>query len=294
VNDVAAARTVTAARRAATAFLAAHDIETPDLDARILLGEVLRLDLTGLVTSAERPISSAEADALSRLLERRVTGEPVARLLGRKEFWGLEFQLSDATLIPRPDTETVVETALDILRAEGRHDQPLRIADLGTGTGAILLALLSELPLASGIGTDISEAALATARQNASDLGYEDRATLVHCHYAGGLSGPFDLIVSNPPYIPADDIANLAVEVRDHDPHLALDGGPDGLVAYREIVPRAHETLLPGGWLILEVGINQSDEVIKMMAESGLIPAGPARADLAGIPRVVAARKTFS
>ncbi len=282
MNDVAAARTVTAARHAATAFLAAHDIETPDLDARILLGEVLRLDLTGLVTSAERPISSAEADALSRLLERRVTGEPVARLLGRKEFWGLDFQLSDATLIPRPDTETVVETALDILRAEGRHDQPLRIADLGTGTGAILLALLSELPLASGIGTDTS------------DLGYEDRATLVHCHYAGGLSGPFDLIVSNPPYIPADDIANLAVEVRDHDPHLALDGGPDGLVAYREIVPRAHETLLPGGWLILEVGINQSDEVIKMMAESGLIPAGPARADLAGIPRVVAARKTFS
>ena len=294
MNGIIAARTIAAARRAATALLTAHGIETPDLDARILLGEVLHLDLTGLITAAERPVSPDEAAALSHLLHRRAAGEPVARLLGRTEFWGLKFQLSDETLIPRPDTETVVETALDLLRSNKRLDQPLQIADLGTGTGAILLALLSELPHASGIGTDISEPALTTAWQNAIDLRLDDRAAFVRCHYATGLSGPFDLIVSNPPYIRTADIADLAIEVRDHDPRRALDGGPDGLGAYRDIVPCAQEILAPRGWLVLEFGAGQSDDVSRIMTDNGFNPAGPARPDLAGVLRVAVGRKTLT
>ena len=197
--------------------------------------------------AAQRQLTSAELARLAEYARRRLAGEPVARILGEKEFWGLPLQLSSATLVPRPDTETVVELALQLLRAGGDLDRPLRIADLGTGSGAILLALLSELPAAQGFGTDISEAALQTAGANAARAGLSGRATFIACDYASGLAGPFDLIVSNPPYIRSADIDGLAAEVRNHDPMAALDGGADGLDAYRALIPQAAGLLAPGG-----------------------------------------------
>jgi release factor glutamine methyltransferase len=227
---------------------------------------------------------------LEDFARRRLTGEPIARLLGVKEFWGLPIKLSAATLVPRPDTETVVELALEMLHASppGRR---LRIADIGTGSGAILLALLSELPGACGLGTDISQAALQTASGNAARLGLAPHAAFVACDYAAALSGRFDLIVSNPPYIRSAAIADLAPEVRDHDPIAALDGGPDGLDAYRALIPQAARLLLPGGALVLEVGHDQSGDVGRLMAAEGLTLERPAKADLAGIRRAVGGRK---
>jgi release factor glutamine methyltransferase len=279
------------ARRALTARFQSIGIDSADLDARILVGAALGLDLTGTIAAAKRILSADEAARLEDFARRRVAGEPVARILGWKEFWGLPLRLSPATLVPRPDTETVVEAAMEMLRAESGTNPPLRIADLGTGSGAILLALLSELPSACGVGTDISEAALQTARDNARHLGLASRAAFVACDYAAALSGPFDLMVSNPPYIRSADIASLGVEVRAHDPHRALDGGFDGLDAYRLIAPEAARLLKPGGALVLEVGHDQSGEVEGLIAAAGLMPADAPKTDLAGIRRAVLGRK---
>ncbi|RIK96553.1 MAG: peptide chain release factor N(5)-glutamine methyltransferase [Proteobacteria bacterium] len=277
-----------AARRAIAARLAAAGIETPDLDARLLVGLVTGLDLTGLTVAAERPLTAAEGARLADLVQRRLDGWPVARLAGAKEFWGLSFTLDAATLVPRPDTETVVEAALHLLH--GRRNEPLRIADLGTGTGALLLALLSELPRAYGIGTDISRAALAPARANATRLGLAARAGFVASDYAAALGESFDLIVSNPPYIATAEIATLPREVREHDPHLALDGGPDGLAAYRRLLPQAAGRLRRGGTLVVEVGAGQADAVADLMRAAGFSEVG-SRADLGGILRAVGGRK---
>lgn len=285
-------RTVETARRALRARLQTHDNASAELDARLLLGEVLGLDLTGLILAANRVINDNEAARLQSFARRRLTGEPVARILGVREFWGLSLHLSADTLVPRPDTETVIEAALDILRAERRHDDPLQIVDLGTGSGAILLALLSELPHAFGIGTDINPAALRTARANARQLGFAPRAHFVACDYASALNGGFDLIVSNPPYIRSADIAALAVEVRDHDPRRALDGGPDGLDAYRVIAPAAARLLAPGGILIVEFGHDQSDAIADLVTAAGLTLCGSPRRDLSGIRRALTARKS--
>jgi release factor glutamine methyltransferase len=200
-------------------------------------------------------------------------------------------QLSAATLVPRADTETVVELALEILRAETRPNRRLRIADIGTGSGAILLALLSERPDDYGVGTDISEAALRTARSNAASLGLADRAGFTACCYAAALSDGFDLIVSNPPYIRSAEIAELATEVRDHDPLTALDGGADGLDAYRAIIPQAVGLLAQRGALVVEVGYTQSEDVRRIMSAAGLTIDAPAKTDLGGIERAVAGRK---
>ncbi len=189
--------------------------------------------------------------------------------------------------MPRPDTETVVERALEILRAGGARTRALRIADLGTGSGAILLALLTELPNAKGIGTDVSADALATAEINAAQLGLADRADFIRCDYAFALSGTFDLIVSNPPYIRTKDIAGLAIEVREHDPHLALDGGADGLAAYRALIPQSAALLVPGGALVVEAGQGQSGAIETLMTGSGLTVDGGPKTDLAGIFRAV-------
>jgi release factor glutamine methyltransferase len=251
----------------------------------------LNLDLTGVIAQATRQLTTDEADRLDGFARRRLAGEPVARILGSKEFWGLPFKLSAETLVPRPDTETIVEATLEILRAEDRAQARLRIADLGTGSGAILLALLTELPDATGIGTDLSTAALGTAKTNAQYLGLASRADFIVSDYADALSGTFDLIVSNPPYIRSADIAGLAPEVRDHDPHLALDGGRDGLEAYRRIAPQAARLLSPGGLLVLEIGQGQDDDVARLVAAAGLTVMGPAKRDLAGIGRAVLGRK---
>jgi len=295
VSDGLGGQTVEAARRALAARFRAGAIDSAELDARMLLGAVLGLDLTGLIAAARRLLTAAEAARLEDSARRRLAGEPVARLVGRKEFWGLPLRLSAATLVPRPDTETVVELALelalDIRRGAGDPTRRLCIADLGTGSGAILLALLSELPGACGVGTDISEAALRTASSNAANLRLADRAGFVACDYAAALSDRFDLIVSNPPYIRSAEIAGLAAEVRDHDPRAALDGGADGLQAYRALIPQAGLLLAPFGVLVVEAGHDQSTDIEGLVAAAGLTLERPARADLAGILRAVAGRK---
>jgi release factor glutamine methyltransferase len=291
VTNPLPATTVETARRALTARLKSGSIESAELDARMLVGAALGLDLTGMITAANRSLALDEAARLEDFTRRRLAGEPVARILGHREFWGLSLNLSAATLVPRPDTETVVELALEMLRAAPDPEHRVRIADLGTGSGAILLALLSELPDAYGYGTDISAQALQTAHSNAAHLGLADRAIFIACDYAEGLSGDFDLIVSNPPYIRSADIAGLATEVRDFDPHLALDGGGSGLDAYRALIPQAAKLLAPHGALVVEVGQGQSDDVGRLISAAGLTPEGSARADLAGIPRAVAGRK---
>jgi release factor glutamine methyltransferase len=283
-------QTVESARRTLAARFRTNAIDTAELDARILVGAALGLDLTGVITAAKRPVTAAEAARLESFACRRLKGEPVARVLGLKEFWGLPLQLSAATLVPRPDTETVVELVLEMLRGGPDPDRP-RIVDVGTGSGAILLALLSELPGAHGTGTDSSATALQTAAANARQLGLAGRATFVACDYVAALSGAFDLIVSNPPYIPSAEIIDLAAEVRDHDPLSALDGGSDGLDAYRALVPQAAWLLAPGGVLVVEVGHDQSADVERLMTAAGLTLERPPKADLAGTARAVAGRK---
>ena len=292
-----AGQTVEAARRRLAAKFKAKGIDSADLDARILVSEALGLDLTSLIAAASRPVTPDQARRLEAFAERRAAGEPVARILGVKEFWGLPLQLSAATLVPRPDTETVVELALEMWRGgsrlnRNRLDRRARIADIGTGSGAILLALLSELPEADGVGTDISLAALQTATTNAARLGFKERAAFVVCDYAAALSGPFDLMVSNPPYIRSAEIASLAGEVRNFDPLAALDGGADGFDAYRAVIPAAAELLAPGGALIVEAGLGQSGQIQQLMTTAGLTLERPPMADLAGIARAVAGRKT--
>lgn len=279
------------ARRSLAASFRSASIESAELDARMLVGAVLGLDLTGIIAAARRPLTPDQQLRLDEFVRRRLAGEPVARILGVREFWGLPLRLSAATLVPRPDTEIVVELALEMVRAAPKPDRKLRIADIGTGSGAILLALLSELPLACGIGTDLSAAASRTARDNAVLLGLDGRAGFVVCDYASALAGPFDLIVSNPPYIRSAEIADLSPEVRDHDPRLALDGGPDGLGAYRALIPQAARRLAPGGCLVVEAGQGQSGDIEGLMTAAGLMSGAPAKADLAGIDRAVAGRK---
>jgi len=286
-----AGQTVETTRRTLAARFKSNAIESSEIDARLLVGAVLGLDLTGLITAAHRQLTADESTRLEDFARRRLQSEPVARILGHKEFWGLSLELSAATLVPRPDTETVVELALELLRADSALNRTLRIADLGTGSGAILLALLSELPNAHGFGTDISAAALQTAETNAALAGFADRATFIVCDYATGLSGPFDLIVSNPPYVRSADIAGLAADVREYDPRAALDGGVDGLDAYRALIPQTAGLLVPGAVLVVEAGEGQSGQIRGIMTGAGLTPAGVPKADLAGIQRAVAGRK---
>lgn len=290
-NAPFAGLTVEAARRALATQFKAEGVDSPELDARLLIGAALALDHTGLAVQAARPVTADEADIIASFAQRRLAHEPVARILGHKEFWGLDLRLSDATLVPRPDTETIVAAALEMIRADSAAAKPLRIADIGTGSGAILLALLSELPAATGIGTDISESALATARLNARRLGLADRTSFIQCDYAAALTGPFDLIVSNPPYIRSTEIAELDRDVRDYDPRLALDGGADGLDAYRAITPQAASLLTPQGVLVFEVGDGQSADVSALIRQAGLTLSHPPKADFGGIHRAVMGRK---
>lgn len=290
-TDFDPGHSIESARRVLAARLQSAGIEQPALDARLLVGAALRLDLTGMVTQAGRQLAPEEAARLEAYAQRRLAHEPVARILGAREFWGLPFQLSEATLVPRPDTETVVELALEIFHGLTNSGRRPRIADIGTGSGAILLALLHEIPGAVGVGTDLSLTALKTARDNAAALGLADRASFVACSYAAALRGPFDLVVSNPPYIPSAEIPKLSIEVREHDPHLALDGGNDGYDAYRALIPQATERLAAGGALIVEAGQGQARNIETLMTAAALVVDRPPKADLAGIPRAVSARK---
>jgi release factor glutamine methyltransferase len=287
--DNATARTAAEMRRALAAKLRAGSIESPESEARILIGHALGLDHAALAAAASHRLGAHDAEVINALAGRRLAGEPIARILGRKEFWTLTLQIDDATLVPRPDTETVVEAALAAIDARGPRSRTLCIADLGTGCGALLLALLSELPGAFGIGSDTSIGALRVAKHNARQLQLP-RATFVACDMATALHGPFDLIVSNPPYVASGDIAELAAEVRDFEPRRALDGGADGLDFYRQIADSAPDLLACDGALVVELGIAQAEPVAALFAAAGLVPS-PARPDLNGVPRALLAGK---
>ncbi|HEX3506409.1 MAG TPA: peptide chain release factor N(5)-glutamine methyltransferase [Xanthobacteraceae bacterium] len=286
------ARTIDEIRRFWAAAFAAADLDSPQLDARLLVGHALGLDHTALLADGARRLDSGEERAIAALAQRRLAHEPVARIVGTKEFWSLDLGLNEATLVPRPETETVVEAALAAVDRYGSRTRPLRIADLGTGSGAILLALLSELKNARGVGCDISFRALAMARDNAlrlqRSLALRERALFVACDLATALRGPFDLIVSNPPYIASGDIAALPPEVCLFDPRLALDGGTDGLDFYRAIAAAAPSLLAPNGAVAVEVGAHQAEPVAAIFAAVGLVPLTP-RPDVYGIPRAVVA-----
>lgn len=285
----AARSTVAGARRAWAAKFRHHGLDTPELDARLLVGHALGLDHAALAASDKRALSLAEADAIAVLAARRLAREPVSRICGTKEFWSLKLQIDATTLVPRPETETVVEAALAAVDARGPRSRPWRIADLGTGSGAILLALLTELPSAYGVGTDLNPAALAVARANARRLGL-GRVGYVAGDMAAALRGPFDLIVSNPPYIVSSDIETLPPEVRLFDPWLALDGGTDGLDGYRAIARQAPALMAADGALVVELGAGQAEAVAGLFVDVGLAPAPP-RPDLNGVSRALVARK---
>ncbi len=281
--------TVDQARRIWAAKFREAGLDTPDLDARLLVGHALCLDHAGLIAASARELAIAEQRALADLARRRLAREPIARIVGRKEFWGLELAVNAATLVPRPETETVVEAVLAAIDRHGSRARSLRIADLGTGSGAILLALLSELPNAFGVGADTSADALSIARDNARRLNLT-RAAFVGCDMAAALCCQFDIVVSNPPYIASAEIAGLAPEVRLFDPRGALDGGPDGLDFYRAIAAPAPALLAPDGILVVELGAGQAESVKALFAATGLAPSAP-QPDLSGVPRALVVRK---
>ena len=268
------------------ARLAAAGIASAALDARVLVLEELGLDRAAAMAEPEREVAAGAARRLRDHLARRLRREPVSRILGRREFYGREFIVTPATLDPRPDTEAVVERALQ--RISGVSSA--RILDLGTGSGAILVTMLCELGSATGIGTDRSAAALAVARDNARRLGVGGRARFIVADWLAGIDCRFDLIVSNPPYIRHGEIGTLEIEVRDHDPIEALDGGPDGLDAYRRIAASALSRLAPNGVLAIEIGSDQANAVIALFEDHGYSCESIAR-DLAGRDRVVVLKR---
>jgi len=263
-------------------------IEEPDADARILVGHALHVDRARLIAQSDRILEAREVNAISALAARRLKREPVSRILGQKEFWSIPLMVTPDVLVPRPETETVVEGALDFVMRSGLRTEKLRILDIGTGSGALLLALLREVPNASGTGTDISMAAVEVARSNAARSGLAGRCVFVVSDIASDVEGPFDVVVSNPPYIAHDQITSLAPEVKDYDPAVALDGGYDGLTAYRAIANDAKRLLAPGGRMFVELGAGQEAAVRELFTNAGL-GVGLARKDLAGIPRVLGA-----
>jgi release factor glutamine methyltransferase len=256
-------------------------------DARLLLATALGVTRLDIAVAPERMLSDDEARRFRGLVERRAGGEPASRILGRREFGSLELEIGPAVLDPRPDTETVVEAALD---AAGDRGRPLRLLDLGVGSGCILLALLSELPNATGVGLDLSEDAIRVARRNAARLSLTSRAHFVVADWGEPLGGGFDLVVSNPPYIRRAAIADLAPEVARYDPAEALDGGEDGLDAYRRLATGLSALLKPGATAVLEIGLGQAVSVSRLLEGAGLEQCG-ARADLAGRTRCLIARK---
>lgn len=275
------------ALRAGAERLAAAGVAEPRLDARLLAAEALGLTPQEIFSRPGRGLTPAEAGRLDALLARRAAREPVSRILGRRGFWTLELALGPDTLDPRPDSETVIEAALAELPD---RCAPLNLLDFGTGSGCLLLALLSELPNARGLGVDKSAGALDMARANAAVAGLAERANFIRGDWGRGIDGSFDVIVSNPPYISNQAIAGLAPEVALYDPHLALAGGDDGLECYRALAPDIARLLCPGGIAVVEVGQDQAPAVADVLGAAGLYIGG-VRSDLAGMDRcVVAAR----
>ncbi|MBL8709926.1 MAG: peptide chain release factor N(5)-glutamine methyltransferase [Rhodospirillaceae bacterium] len=260
--------------------LAAAGIGAPAHEARMLLGMAAKVPLAVMIGFPERSVDEAAAAAYRALIARRADREPVSHLVGEREFWSLPFMVSRDVLDPRPDSEAVIEAVLEALPDRARG---LRLLDLGVGSGCLLLTLLRELPAAVGVGVDISQVALAMAQRNALRLQVADRATFHLGNWMDALpadAGKFDLIVSNPPYIRSEEIATLEPEVTRHEPRLALDGGMDGLDAYRKLASVLAQHLAPNGLVALEIGIGQAESVTALMTAAGLVPAGM-RLDLA-------------
>ena len=263
-------------------------VDTPVIDARLLLEAAAGATRADLLADPHRPLTDEQVQTLGAYLERRERREPIAHILGRKGFWTVLLGVGPQVLTPRPDTELVVIAALERLEPAA----PARILDLGTGSGAILLALLAERPAAKGLGVDISEEALAVARENAANLGLAGRAALLRGDWTAGLEpASFDLVVSNPPYIASDEIPTLDPEVRQYEPLEALDGGPDGLDAYRRLAPEILQVLAPGGGFVVEIGHDQGQAVTALFEAAGAAEL-ELRQDLGGRDRVVAGRRS--
>ena len=275
------------AHAAAARLLREVRIAAPELDARLLLCHAAGLSHEAYVAGLNAALAPDTAARFGAFVERRLAGEPVSRIVGVREFYGRPFRIDASTLDPRPDTETLIEAALGLVDREA----PLTILDLGTGSGCILITLLAELPKASGVGVDASQSALDLAQANARALGVAAQASFLASDWLEAVEGRFDLVVANPPYLFTADLAGLAREVADHDPLAALDGGPDGLSAYRRIVPGLGKVLRPGGFALFEIGPGQALAASRLLAEAGLdLEAGQRWHDLAGRPRVVGAR----
>jgi release factor glutamine methyltransferase len=248
--------------------LAASGVATPELDARLLICHACAITHERFAAAPEREVSHEELERISLSAKRRRAREPVSRILGCREFWGLDFEIGPQTLDPRPDTETLVSAALELVRERG-NAEPLSVLDLGTGSGCILISLLHELAFATGVGTDTSIQALELARANALRHGVARRAQFLCTSWQEGLGRSFDMVVANPPYIPTGDLAGLEPEVALFDPRAALDGGRDGLDAYRNIIPSLHSILAPGGWAVFEIGEGQGEDVSAMFRVTG-------------------------
>ena len=275
--------TLVTAWKAATAALKAGAIDSPSIDARLLLEVAAGATRTDILTDPYRVLTPGQQAALDGYVQRRLRREPVSRILGKKGFWKIMLNVTPDVLSRRPDTETI----LDVVMLAFPPHRAFEMIDLGTGSGAILLATLAERAGARGVGTDISSEALAVARENAANLDLNDRASFLRTEWASGFADHgFDLVVSNPPYIPSGDIPGLDPEVRDHDPLLALDGGPDGLEAYRELAPEIRRILKPEGIFAVEIGWDQGPQVKALFEAAGFVGVIVVK-DLADRDRVV-------
>jgi release factor glutamine methyltransferase len=268
-------------------MLAEAGLDEPRRRARRLIAAALGLSMAEVFARPERVLSQEEYSRIAAFGRRVVAREPLSRVLGRREFWGLDFILSPDTLDPRPETETIVEAVLARLADRA---SAYRFLDLGTGSGCLLLALLSEYPNANGIGIDIAFGAATAARHNAERLGFQERACFIVGDWGAALAGAFDAIVANPPYIATAELAGLPPEVRDHDPPRALDGGADGLAAYRAIARELPRLLVPGGLFAAEIGAGQAEAAAKILNAGGLV-LEDITPDLSGIARVLIARR---
>ena len=283
---VGGSATVGEAVAAVARRLAAAAIGESRREARLLVALALDVEPGVVLGYPERPLDATAQARLAALTARRAAREPYSRLAGRRQFWSLDLAISPDTLDPRPDSETLIEAALALLPDRAER---LRILDFGTGSGCLLLALLSELPNAIGVGIDILPGAVIAARRNAAALGLAERALFVVGDWDKTISGPADVIVANPPYIPRAEIGGLAPEVARYEPHAALDGGSDGLAAYRELAPAVQRLLAADGIALLEVGAGQHEAVARLLGDSGLAPQC-VKCDLSGVARCMVVR----
>jgi release factor glutamine methyltransferase len=295
-------RSVRATLKEAMSGLRADSVPSHTLAAELLLMHVLGRDRTWLYSNPEAQIAASDAERYFAFVARRCAGEPTQYLTGKQEFWGLDFEVTPAVLIPRPETEHVIEVSLELLGPRGftiRLDTgaptpALRIADVGTGSGCLAVALAHDLPHAQVFATDISPAALAVASRNAARHGVSDRISFLETNLLDALSrkpAPFDLIVSNPPYVALSDAATLPREVRDYEPHAALFGGPTGIEMYARLIEQAAGLLRAGGILVLELGYNSADHVRAIVGSQSYWTGIAVTNDLAGIPRVLSASR---